>query len=170
MRLFWREPRFAWQASVGLAPHRFLGREKFWRNCWKPGTNARDWISGHRYYPAARLAKGWSLSLILISLWRCQARRLQPVGLERLRVLFSRRECSQTMANSRISRNRPMNPSRRAFQRSFWMMVAFMVIGLLGMSGCSATGPTAHDWRPFGFMSDPDYNFFERFALIANVL
>ena len=74
------------------------------------------------------------------------------------------------MANSRISRNRPMNPGRRAFQRSFWMMVAFMVIGLLGMSGCSATGPTAHDWRPFGFMSDPDYNFFERFALIANVL
>src|SRR5438093_335427 len=74
------------------------------------------------------------------------------------------------MANSRISRNRPMNPGRRAFQRSFWMMVAFMVIGLLGMSGCSATGPTAHDWRPFGFMSDPDYNFFERFALIATVL
>src|SRR6266852_9932927 len=74
------------------------------------------------------------------------------------------------MANSRLSRNRPMNPGRRAFQRSFWMMVAFMVIGLLGMSGCSAIGPTAHDWRPFGFMSDPDYNLFERFALIANVL
>jgi K(+)-stimulated pyrophosphate-energized sodium pump len=39
----------------------------------------------------------------------------------------------------------------------------------LGMSGCSASGPTAHEWHPFSFMTDPDYNFFERIALIANV-
>src|SRR6266852_4900111 len=73
------------------------------------------------------------------------------------------------MANSRLSRNRPMNPGRRAFQRSFWMMVAFMVIGLLGMSGCSATGPTSHEWAPFSFMTDSDYNWLERFFLILNV-
>jgi len=48
-------------------------------------------------------------------------------------------------------------------------MVSFMVIGFMGMTGCSASGPTAHEWHPFSFMTDPDYNFFERIALIANV-
>ncbi len=73
------------------------------------------------------------------------------------------------MANTRSARNQPLAYGRRAFQKSLWMMVAFMVIGFLGISGCSATGPTAHEWRPFGFLSNPDYNFFERIALIANV-
>jgi K(+)-stimulated pyrophosphate-energized sodium pump len=50
------------------------------------------------------------------------------------------------------------------------MMASFMIIGLLGMSGCSGSGPASHEWHPFSFMSDPDYNFFERIALIANVL
>jgi K(+)-stimulated pyrophosphate-energized sodium pump len=50
------------------------------------------------------------------------------------------------------------------------MMVAFMVIGLIGMSGCSgSSGPASHEWGPFSFMTDSDYNFLERFFLILNV-
>ncbi|HEV2945731.1 MAG TPA: sodium/proton-translocating pyrophosphatase, partial [Gemmataceae bacterium] len=73
------------------------------------------------------------------------------------------------MANTRSLRNLFQNYDRRGFRRSFWLMVSFMVIGFMGMSGCSASGPTAHEWHPFSFMTDPDYNFFERIALIANV-
>jgi K(+)-stimulated pyrophosphate-energized sodium pump len=62
-----------------------------------------------------------------------------------------------------------MPHGRRAFQRSFWMMAAFMVIGLLGMSGCSGSGPASHEWAPFSFMTDSDYNLMERFFLILNV-
>jgi K(+)-stimulated pyrophosphate-energized sodium pump len=50
------------------------------------------------------------------------------------------------------------------------MMVAFMVIGLIGMSGCGgSSGPMSHQWAPFSFMTDSDYNFLERFFLILNV-
>ncbi|HEV2949545.1 MAG TPA: sodium/proton-translocating pyrophosphatase [Gemmataceae bacterium] len=62
-----------------------------------------------------------------------------------------------------------MAHGRRAFQRSFWMMVAFMVIGFLGVSGCGSSGPTSHEWHPFSFMTDSDYNPMERFFLILNV-
>jgi K(+)-stimulated pyrophosphate-energized sodium pump len=75
------------------------------------------------------------------------------------------------MLNTRLVRNPSIHPGRRAFQRSFWMMVAFMVIGLLGMSGCSGSAATtAHEWAPFSFMTDTDYNLFERFFLMANVV
>ena len=73
------------------------------------------------------------------------------------------------MANTRDSRIRPMAYGRKAFQRSFWMMVAFMAIGLLGMSGCSGSGPSSHAWSPFSPMKDPDYNILEQFFLILNV-
>ncbi len=62
-----------------------------------------------------------------------------------------------------------MGYGRRAFQRSFWMMVAFMVIGFLGISGCGGSGPSSHEWSPFSFMTDSDYNYLERFFLILNV-
>src|SRR5437879_6073766 len=73
------------------------------------------------------------------------------------------------MLNTVSMRNLFMPHGRLAFQRSFWMMVAFMVIGLLGMSGCSGSGPTSHEWAPFSFMTDSDYNWLERFFLILNV-
>jgi K(+)-stimulated pyrophosphate-energized sodium pump len=51
------------------------------------------------------------------------------------------------------------------------MMVAFMAIGFLGVMGCgsSGSGASSHEWAPFSFMTDSDYNFLERFFLILNV-
>src|SRR5437016_4697299 len=50
--------------------------------------------------------------------------------------------------------------------RWFWLMVAFMAVGLMGANG---TGPDPHYWTPFSFMTDPSYSVWEQIALIANV-
>jgi K(+)-stimulated pyrophosphate-energized sodium pump len=51
------------------------------------------------------------------------------------------------------------------------MSAAFMIIGFLGIAGCGSSGSTAgsHEWAPFSFMTDSDYNVLERFFLILNV-
>lgn len=61
--------------------------------------------------------------------------------------------------------------SERFSKRWFWMMVAFMAVGLMGAAnsgGESAAG--GQGWQPFGFMSEDTYSIWERLALIMNVL
>jgi K(+)-stimulated pyrophosphate-energized sodium pump len=65
---------------------------------------------------------------------------------------------------------------RRLSNRWFWTMAAFMAIGLMGMAmppetvTPHATGPVAHRWVPFSFLSDPAYSTGEQIALILNVV
>src|SRR5229473_5357994 len=60
----------------------FPGRERSLKNCWSLGISGWEWISASRFYPAASLAKGQRLSLILISFGVFQAHRRLSVGLE----------------------------------------------------------------------------------------
>src|SRR5262245_30113345 len=58
--------------------------------------------------------------------------------------------------------------------RWFWMMLAFLVIGLMGATkgGEGGGAPGAHceaAWHPFSFLG-PQYTGFEKIALIANVI
>src|SRR6516162_10717964 len=60
--------------------------------------------------------------------------------------------------------------------RWFWMMLAFLVIGLMGATKGSEAGsagtPGAHAeaaWHPFSFLG-AQYTGFEKVALIANVI
>src|SRR6266851_3948800 len=64
----------------------------------------------------------------------------------------------------------------RSSNRWLWMMVAFLVIGLMGATqggGDSgqvrAAGSHAAAWYPFSFLG-AQYTGFEKFALIANVI
>jgi len=55
--------------------------------------------------------------------------------------------------------------------RWIWMMLAFMVVGIMGAAGVGAEGAGAAGqggWEPFSFLGDK-YNGFEKFALITNV-
>jgi K(+)-stimulated pyrophosphate-energized sodium pump len=70
------------------------------------------------------------------------------------------------MANKR-------SPQRRMSNRWFWMMAAFLAIGLMGANGgASESAPVAHTaaWQPFSFLVEPQYSGFEKFALILNVV
>src|SRR5262245_25291302 len=51
--------------------------------------------------------------------------------------------------------------------RWFWMMFAFLAIGLMGANGQS--GAEASHWTPFSFLG-PDYSIWERIALLLNVV
>ncbi|MFZ9825388.1 MAG: sodium/proton-translocating pyrophosphatase, partial [Gemmataceae bacterium] len=69
----------------------------------------------------------------------------------------------------KIALQNAKGPSRRGL----WMMVAFMVIGLMGASGVG-TGGTGHggeEWHPFSlFSSDSNFTLFEKAALVTNLL
>jgi len=68
------------------------------------------------------------------------------------------------MANTHFS------GQRRLSRRWLWMMLAFLVVGLMGASGAPTTASAGHHWEPFSFMTDPTYTFWERVALILNVI
>ncbi len=69
----------------------------------------------------------------------------------------------------KIALQNAKGPSRRGL----WMMVAFMVIGLMGASGVG-TGGTGHggeELHPFSlFSSDSNFTLFEKAALVTNLL
>src|SRR6266571_3157510 len=88
MRLFWREPRFAWQASVGSTARPSPGPARFLKDCWRLGASGLGWIFGRRFYPAARLAKGRPLSLILISLASSKPTGCNPWAWKGLEFFF----------------------------------------------------------------------------------
>src|SRR5438128_5830884 len=61
--------------------------------------------------------------------------------------------------------------------RWFWMMVAFLVVGLMGAQGIGPGGApsgAAHAvhaaWEPFSFWTSDQYSGFEKVALLANVV
>src|SRR6266852_1091434 len=68
----------------------------------------------------------------------------------------------------------------RASSRWFWMMLAFLVVGLMGAvkgggeGGGQAAGAAGHAvamaWHPFSFWDDPSYSTYEQIALILNVV
>jgi K(+)-stimulated pyrophosphate-energized sodium pump len=54
--------------------------------------------------------------------------------------------------------------------RWFWMMAAFLAVGLMGANGMDAPSSASHGgWSPFSFLG-PDYDAFEKVALILNVV
>jgi K(+)-stimulated pyrophosphate-energized sodium pump len=60
-------------------------------------------------------------------------------------------------------------------KRWFWMMLAFLVVGLMGAQGIGPAGASseaAHGsvWEPFSFWTSNQYSGFEKFALLANVV
>ncbi|HEV3255413.1 MAG TPA: sodium/proton-translocating pyrophosphatase, partial [Gemmataceae bacterium] len=55
-------------------------------------------------------------------------------------------------------------------KRWFWMMLAFLVIGIMGADKQPGTSTGGGYWQPFSFASDPTYSTWERVALIANVV
>jgi len=58
---------------------------------------------------------------------------------------------------------------RRLSNRWLFLMLAFMAVGLMGQAPAGSSAPVS-GWQPFSFMTDPSYDFWERFALIANVV
>src|SRR5947209_7215361 len=61
----------------------------------------------------------------------------------------------------------------RMMKRWFWMMLAFLVVGLMGAEGIPAgvSGGAAHGvWEPFSFWTSSQYSGFEKVALLANVV
>ena len=65
-------------------------------------------------------------------------------------------------------------PSRPA-NRWFWMMLAFLIVGLMGAQGIGPDGEasaTGHGgpWEPFSFWTSAQYSGFEKVALLANVV
>jgi hypothetical protein len=88
-------------------------------------------------------------------------------GFERgLTRAYPRVEYLEIMAKANLPRQRSMSG------RWLWMMVAFLVVGLMGANTSDTKTPsdTSHAWTAFSFMSDPSYNTMERVALIANVV
>ncbi len=57
----------------------------------------------------------------------------------------------------------------RAANRWFWMMLAFLVVGIMG-ADTGGERAAASEWAPFSFMTDPTYSAYERVALILNVI
>src|SRR5262245_49260142 len=70
------------------------------------------------------------------------------------------------MVNTSSSRQARMS------RRWFWMMLAFLIVGIMGAANTQAVGSVSseHPWQAFSFMSDPAYNTYERIALILNVV
>ncbi len=60
-----------------------------------------------------------------------------------------------------------IKPRGPAGARWLWMMVAFMVVGIMGANGAESS--TTH-WQPFSFLTDQAYSGFERVMLILNVI
>jgi hypothetical protein len=58
------------------------------KNCWSLGISAWEWIYASRFYPAASLAKGQRLSLILISFGVFQAYGMPSVSFEGFEFFF----------------------------------------------------------------------------------
>src|SRR5205085_2393308 len=63
----------------------------------------------------------------------------------------------------------------RPANRWFWMMLAFLIVGLMGSLGAgpagTASGPgQGAAWEPFSFWTSPQYSGFEKVALLANVV
>src|SRR5262249_883677 len=72
------------------------------------------------------------------------------------------------MAKTRFMRQaRPAN-------RWFWMMVAFLMVGVMGAMGADPVGASATGhagvWHPFSFWTSDQYSAFEKVALLANVV
>lgn len=60
-------------------------------------------------------------------------------------------------------------------KRWLWMMLAFLVVGIMGATRDPIAGPGQTDvaaaaWHPFSFWDSPEYNRYERIALILNVV
>src|SRR5438128_12202766 len=62
----------------------------------------------------------------------------------------------------------------RMTKRWLWMMLAFLVVGLMGAQDNIPAGPSgsAHGsaWEPFSFWTSSQYSGFEKYALLANVV
>jgi len=64
--------------------------------------------------------------------------------------------------------NKKMTRQRGVSNRWIWMMLAFMVVGIMGAAGVGSAAPAgSHEaWEPFSFLK---YDWFEKIALILNV-
>ncbi|HLW68251.1 MAG TPA: sodium/proton-translocating pyrophosphatase [Gemmataceae bacterium] len=64
------------------------------------------------------------------------------------------------------------SPMQRRFSnRWLFLMLAFMVIGIMGQGQASSVvSAEAASWRPFSFLTDPAYSKWEQVALIMNVV
>ena len=64
--------------------------------------------------------------------------------------------------------NKKMTRQRGVSNRWIWMMLAFMVVGIMGAAGVGSAAPAgSHEaWEPFSFLK---YDWFEEIALILNV-
>src|SRR5438128_1067091 len=58
----------------------------------------------------------------------------------------------------------------RFANRWFWMMLAFLVVGLMGAGAPPTTGGGHAAWEPFSFWTSDQYSGFEKVALLANVV
>src|SRR6266852_5865540 len=62
----------------------------------------------------------------------------------------------------------------RPANRWFWMMLAFLIVGLMGSLGAApadtARGLHGAAWEPFSFWTSDQYSGFEKVALLANVV
>jgi len=72
------------------------------------------------------------------------------------------------MADKRLSRA-PFMPGRW-----LWMMLAFLIVGLMGANNLSFThlvaAEPAEGFKPFSFLTDPTFSTTERVALVLNVV
>jgi K(+)-stimulated pyrophosphate-energized sodium pump len=59
---------------------------------------------------------------------------------------------------------------RRFSNRWLFLMLAFMVVGIMGQGPAGTVAAEAASWRPFSFMTDPAYSTWEQVALIMNVV
>jgi K(+)-stimulated pyrophosphate-energized sodium pump len=69
-----------------------------------------------------------------------------------------------------MKRSTPRQSSRRFSRRWLWLMLAFTLVGLMGAQAPGNSGPGHTSWQPFGFLVEPQYSWFERIALILNVV
>src|SRR5262245_29018180 len=59
---------------------------------------------------------------------------------------------------------------RRFSNRWLFLMLAFLVIGIMGQAPAGSSVAEATAWRPFSFLTDPAYSKWEQVALIMNVI
>ncbi|HEV3144664.1 MAG TPA: sodium/proton-translocating pyrophosphatase [Gemmataceae bacterium] len=59
---------------------------------------------------------------------------------------------------------------RRFSNRWLFLMLAFLVIGIMGQAPAGSAAAEGTAWRPFSFLTDPAYSTGEQVALIMNVV
>src|SRR5271167_4576516 len=75
------------------------------------------------------------------------------------------KEISPTMIPKRIPRQESFS------KRWFWLMAAFLAVGLVGAAKApGAESTAAGHWTAWAFMTDDAYSWGERIALILNVV